>query len=104
MRARIWRLAAEGVPKARIAERLGISRTTVLKAVQSDSPPRYERAPVKRRSRWLGRRSGPCWPRPRTCPRPCSRSGSGGLGRSRGSGRGFANCDRSSGRSTLPSG
>ena len=41
--ALIRRLAAEGVPKARIAERLGISRTTVVKAVESDSPPRYER-------------------------------------------------------------
>ena len=43
--ALIRRLAAEGVPKARIAERLGISRTTVLKAVRSQSPPQYERAP-----------------------------------------------------------
>ena len=42
--ALIRRLAAEGVPKARIAERLGISRTTVVKAVQSVSPPRYERS------------------------------------------------------------
>jgi transcriptional regulator with XRE-family HTH domain len=41
--ALIRRLAAEGVSKARIAERLGISRTTVVKAVQSDSPPHYER-------------------------------------------------------------
>jgi transposase len=41
--ALIRRLAAEGVPKARIAERLGISRTTVVKAVQSDAPPRYQR-------------------------------------------------------------
>ncbi len=41
--ALIRRLAAEGVPKARIAERLGISRTTVIKAVNSDAPPRYER-------------------------------------------------------------
>ena len=41
--ALIRRLAAEGVPKARIAERLGISRTTVIKAVGSDAPPRYER-------------------------------------------------------------
>lgn len=41
--ALIRRLAAEGVPKARIAERLGISRTTVVKAVQSESPPHYER-------------------------------------------------------------
>jgi hypothetical protein len=45
--ALIRRLAAEGVPKARIAERLGISRTTVLKAVRSDAPPRYERSPVE---------------------------------------------------------
>ncbi len=43
--ALIRRLAAEGVPKARIAERLGISRTTVMKAVNSDAPPRYERKP-----------------------------------------------------------
>ena len=41
--ALIRRLAAEGVPKARIAQRLGISRTTVIKAVSSDAPPRYER-------------------------------------------------------------
>lgn len=44
--ALIRRLAAEGVPKARIAERLGISRTTVIKAVNADSPPRYERTPA----------------------------------------------------------
>ena len=43
--ALIRRLAAEGVPKARIADRLGISRTTVIKAVNSDAPPRYERKP-----------------------------------------------------------
>jgi hypothetical protein len=43
--ALIRRLAADGVPKSRIAERLGISRTTVIKAVQSDAPPRYERSP-----------------------------------------------------------
>jgi hypothetical protein len=41
--ALIRRLAADGVPKARIAARLGISRTTVIKAVNSESPPRYER-------------------------------------------------------------
>ena len=40
----IRRLAAEGVPKARIAARLGISRTTVVKAVASDAPPKYERS------------------------------------------------------------
>ena len=42
--ALIRRLAADGVPKARIAARLGISRTTVIKAVNSDAPPRYERS------------------------------------------------------------
>lgn len=44
--ALIRRLAAEGIPKARIAERLGISRTTVIKAVASSDPPRYERVAV----------------------------------------------------------
>jgi transposase len=44
--ALIRRLAAEGVPKARIARRLGISRTTVVKAVASNAPPKYERRPV----------------------------------------------------------
>jgi transposase len=46
--ALIRRLAAEGVPKARIAARLGISRTTVVKAVASDSSPRYERSVAPR--------------------------------------------------------
>jgi hypothetical protein len=40
--ALIRRLASEGVPKSQIATRLQISRTTVIKAVKSDSPPRYE--------------------------------------------------------------
>lgn len=44
--ALIRRLAAEGVPKARIAERLGISRNTVTRAVKSTEPPRYQRTPV----------------------------------------------------------
>jgi hypothetical protein len=43
--ALIRRLDAEGVPKAQIAKRLAISRTTVLKAVASEAPPRYERSP-----------------------------------------------------------
>jgi hypothetical protein len=43
--ALIRRLAAEGVPNARIAERLGISRTTVIRAVKSDAPPQYQRTP-----------------------------------------------------------
>jgi transposase len=42
--ALIRRLSAEGVPKAAIARRLGISRTTVVKAVVSNGPPRYERS------------------------------------------------------------
>lgn len=41
--ALIRRLAAEGVPKARIAARLQISRNTVAKAVRSDGPPKYVR-------------------------------------------------------------
>jgi hypothetical protein len=44
--ALIRRLAADGVPKAEIARKLGISRTTVVKAVGSQGPPRYERAPA----------------------------------------------------------
>jgi len=44
--ALIRRLAAEGVPKARIAAELGVSRTTVIKAVDSTAPPRYERRPA----------------------------------------------------------
>ncbi len=44
--ALIRRLAAEGIPHARIAQRLGISRTTVLKAVRSSDPPSYERTPT----------------------------------------------------------
>ena len=39
----IRRLAAEGIPHARIAERLGISRTTVIKAVRSTDPPNCSR-------------------------------------------------------------
>ncbi len=45
--ALIRRLAAEGEPHARIAMRLGISRTTVVKAVKSQAPPRYERRPME---------------------------------------------------------
>ena len=40
--ALIRRLAADGVPKARIARKLGISRTTVINAIASDGPPKYE--------------------------------------------------------------
>ena len=45
--ALIRTLAGEGVPHARIAARLGISRTTVIKAVKSEAPPRYERTPIE---------------------------------------------------------
>lgn len=45
--ALIRRLAAEGVAKSRIAERLGVSRNTVARAVNSVEPPKYERAPVE---------------------------------------------------------
>jgi transposase len=41
--ALIRRLAAEGVSKTRIADRLGISRNTVTRAVNSTEPPKYER-------------------------------------------------------------
>lgn len=44
--ALIRRLVAEGVPKTRIAERLGLSRNTVARAAASSEPPRYERARV----------------------------------------------------------
>lgn len=44
--ALIRRLAAEGVPNTRIADRLGISRNTVTRAVNSAMPPKYERSPV----------------------------------------------------------
>lgn len=45
--ALIRRLAAEEVPHAAIARRLGISRTTVVRAVASDGPPRYVRTPAE---------------------------------------------------------
>ncbi|WP_228255331.1 helix-turn-helix domain-containing protein [Ornithinimicrobium avium] len=41
--ALIRRLARDGVPKAAIARQLGISRTTVIKAANSEGPPRYVR-------------------------------------------------------------
>lgn len=43
--ALIRRLVKEGVPKSRIASDLGISRTTVVKAAASSTPPKYERKP-----------------------------------------------------------
>jgi transposase len=44
--ALIRRLAADGVAKAEIARKLGISRTTVLRAIASQEPPKYERTPA----------------------------------------------------------
>ncbi|WP_168201976.1 IS21 family transposase [Glutamicibacter sp. ZJUTW] len=41
--ALIRRLVKDGVPKSRIACDLGISRTTVVKAAASTTPPKYER-------------------------------------------------------------
>ncbi len=45
--ALIRRLVAEGIPKAQIAVRLGISRNTVARAAASDEPPMYSRPPVE---------------------------------------------------------
>ncbi|WP_366125333.1 helix-turn-helix domain-containing protein [uncultured Microbacterium sp.] len=59
--ALIRRLASDGVPKAQIAARLGILRTTVIKAVNSEGPPRYERSPRPTSSRRSRRGSGRCW-------------------------------------------
>jgi transposase len=42
--ALIRTLAADGVPKAEIARKVGISRTTVIKAIGSDGPPSCVRA------------------------------------------------------------
>ena len=80
-------LAADGVPKARIVEQLGISRTTVVKAVASTDSPKYERQSAPTRSRRTRRGCGSCWCRPRICRRRCWLNGSGGWGRSAGSGR-----------------
>jgi len=44
--ALIRRLVADGVPRRQVARDLGIARATVERAVASDGPPKYERAPV----------------------------------------------------------
>jgi transposase len=46
--ALIRRLVADGVPRRRVARQLGIGRATVDRALASDRPPKYERAPVPR--------------------------------------------------------
>ena len=69
------RPAADGMPKARIAAELGISRTRVIEAVSSDAAPPYERKPGRRRSPLSSRRCGHCWTRCRTCRPRCWPSG-----------------------------
>lgn len=44
--AEIRALASDGVSQRQIAQRLGIHRRTVARALASDSPPRYVRAPA----------------------------------------------------------
>lgn len=44
--ALIRRLVADGVPQRQVARDLGIGRSTVGRALASDRPPKYERAPV----------------------------------------------------------
>jgi hypothetical protein len=44
--ALIRRLVADGVPRRQVARQLGIGRSTVARAVASDTPPKYERRPV----------------------------------------------------------
>jgi hypothetical protein len=44
--ALIRRLVADGVPQRQVARQLGIGRSTVARAVASESPPKYERGPV----------------------------------------------------------
>jgi hypothetical protein len=44
--ALIRRLVAEGVPQRQVARQLGIGRSTVARAVASETPPKYERTPA----------------------------------------------------------
>jgi hypothetical protein len=43
--ALIRRLVADGVPRRQVARQLGIGRSTVDRALESDRPPKYERKP-----------------------------------------------------------
>jgi hypothetical protein len=43
--ALIRRLVADGVPRRQVAPQLGIGRSTVDRALESDRPPKYERKP-----------------------------------------------------------
>ena len=42
--ALIRRLVADGVPQRQVARDLGVGRSTVARAVESEGPPKYERA------------------------------------------------------------
>ena len=44
--AEIRALASDGVSQRQIAKRLGVHRRTVARALASDAPPRYVRAPA----------------------------------------------------------
>jgi transposase len=44
--AKVRELVRQGVPRQRIAERLGCSRTTVYRLLSLETPPRYERTPA----------------------------------------------------------
>jgi len=44
--ALVRRLVADGVPQRQVARDLGIGRSTIARALASDRPPKYERAPV----------------------------------------------------------
>jgi hypothetical protein len=44
--ALIRRLVADGVPRRQVARELAVGRATVDRALVSDRPPKYERAPV----------------------------------------------------------
>jgi transposase len=44
--AEIRALAKDGVSQREIARRLGVNRRTVVRALGSDTPPRYVRAPA----------------------------------------------------------
>jgi len=97
--ALIRRLAAEGVPNTRIADRLGsLGRRWWRRWVRM----RRRGMSVGRRSRRSWRSSRGCvrcWSLSRSCRRRCSRSGSAGTGRSRGSGRTSSVCVLSIGAS-----
>ena len=59
--AKVRELDRQGVPKRRIAERLGCSRTTVYRLASLERPPRYERSPAgSLLDPVQGRRSRPC--------------------------------------------